>query len=126
MKVLVEKAALSVVRLPATKGSRQSINVQLPTAILRNLPTYLQYIDAARAYESDMKNLLVAVLDGLRDKHVAAALRARSFGDVTFTTPVVFFTHHCPVTRPMIRDIAIHGLSYRGANGAAMPAGEDY
>jgi len=37
MQVLAEKAALSVVRLPATKEPRQSTNVQLPTAILRNL-----------------------------------------------------------------------------------------
>ena len=105
MKVFAEKAALSVVRLPATKGSRQSINVQLPTAILRNLPTYLQYIDAVRADESDMNKLLVTVWDGLRDKHVVAALRARSFVDVTFTTPMIFFTHHRLVRRPMIRII---------------------
>jgi len=103
VKVFAEKAALSVVRPPATKGSRQSINVQLPTAILLNLPTYLQY--AVRADESDMKKLLVTVWDGLRYKHVVAVLRARSFVDVTFTTPMIFFTHHRLVTRPMIRTI---------------------
>ena len=36
---------------------------------------------------------------------MVAALRARSFVDVTFTTPMIFFTHHRLVTRPMIRTI---------------------
>ena len=36
---------------------------------------------------------------------MVAALRARSFVDVRFTTPMVFFTHHRPVTRPMTRTI---------------------
>ena len=36
----------TLVKLPATKGSRQSINVQLPTAILKNLPTCMAYMDS--------------------------------------------------------------------------------
>ena len=40
---------LTVSTLPTTKGSRQSIAVQLPTAILRNLSVYLKYIHAVRA-----------------------------------------------------------------------------
>ena len=43
--------------------------------------------------------------DGLRDKYVVAALRARSFVDVAFTSPMIFFTHSKLVERPMIRTI---------------------
>ena len=96
---------LTVSTLPTTKGSRQSIAVQLPTAILRNLSVYLEYIHAVRADEKEMNQLLVTAWDGLRDRHVVAALRARSFVDVAFTTPMIFFTHHHLVTRPMIRTI---------------------
>ena len=42
-----------VVALPVSSGSRQSINVQLPTAILRNLQAYLEYVHAARAGVAD-------------------------------------------------------------------------
>jgi len=105
MKAFAKAAGVHVVRLPATKGSRQSVTVQLPTAILRNLPTYLEYIHVVRADESEMSKLLVTVWDGLRDKHVVEALRARSFVDVTSATPMVFFTHYTLVTRPMIRTI---------------------
>ena len=66
---------------------------------------YLKYIDSVRADESDMNQLLVTAWDALRDRHVVAALRARSLVDVTFTTPVVFFTCHRLVTRFMIRAI---------------------
>jgi hypothetical protein len=41
-----------IVALPASSGSRQSINVQVPTAILRNLQTYLEYVHAVRAEDS--------------------------------------------------------------------------
>ena len=41
-----------MVALPASSGSRQSINVQVPTAILRNLQTYLEYVHAVRAEDS--------------------------------------------------------------------------
>jgi len=81
--------------------------VQLPTAILRNLPTYLQYIDAIRADESEMNKLLVTVWDGLRDKHVVAALRVRSFVDVTFTKPMIFL--HVPPPRDAPHDPDHHG-----------------
>jgi hypothetical protein len=33
-----------VVALPVSSDSRQSVNVELPTAILRNLQTYLEYV----------------------------------------------------------------------------------
>ena len=45
---------------PNDRGSRQSITVQLPTTILRNMGVYLKYIDSVRADESDMNQLLVA------------------------------------------------------------------
>ena len=96
---------LTLVKLPATKGSRQSINVQLPTAILKNLPTYMAYVDSIRADGSELNKLITTVWDGLRDRHVVAALRARSLVGVVFTTPMVFFTHHRLVTRPMVRTI---------------------
>ena len=53
---------------PNDRGSRQSITVQLPTAILRNMGVYLKFIDPVRADESDMNQLLVAAWDGLRSR----------------------------------------------------------
>jgi hypothetical protein len=50
---------------PNDKGPRQSIAVQLPTAILRNMGVYLKYIDPVRAEKSDMNQLLVAAWGGL-------------------------------------------------------------
>ena len=41
-----------VVALPVSSGSRQSVNVQLPTAILRNLQAYSEYVHAVRAEDS--------------------------------------------------------------------------
>ena len=40
-----------VVALPVSIGSRQSVNVQLPTAILRNFQAYSEYVHAVRAEE---------------------------------------------------------------------------
>jgi hypothetical protein len=42
-----------VLALPVSSDSRQSVNVQLPTAILRNLQAYLEYVHAARAGVAD-------------------------------------------------------------------------
>ena len=96
---------LVVVSLPSVKGSRQSITVQLPTAILRNLDAYCQYVSAVRAEDDPLNKLMETCWNGLRDRFVVAALRARSFVDVTFTTPMIFFTHSNLVERPMIRTI---------------------
>ena len=93
---------LPLLRLPAVQGSRQCINVQLATSILANSSTYLSYMDAVRV-EADPNRLLATVWDGLRDRFVVAALRARSFVDVTYTMPMTFFTHSSTVTRPMLR-----------------------
>ena len=45
---------------PNDRGSRQSITVQLATAILRNIGVHLRYIDPVCAGESNMNQLLVA------------------------------------------------------------------
>ena len=81
---------LTLVKLPATKGSRQSINVQLPTAILKNLPTYMAYVDSIRADDSELNKLITTVWDGLRDRHVVAALRARSLMKLCSPPPWFF------------------------------------
>jgi len=65
----------------------------------------MAYVDSIRADDSELNKLITAVWDGLRDRHVVAALRARSLVDVVFTTPMAFFTHHRLVTRPMVRTI---------------------
>ena len=67
--------------------------------------TYMAYVDSIRADGSELNRLITTVWDGLRDRHVVAALRARSLVDVVFTTPMVFFMHHRLVTRPMVRTI---------------------
>ena len=48
----IDHGVEEMVALPASSGSRQSINVQVPTAILRNLQTYLEYVHAVRAEDS--------------------------------------------------------------------------
>ena len=37
-----------MLRLPAVRGSRQSVNVKLATAILANVSVYLKYDDQVR------------------------------------------------------------------------------
>ena len=75
-----------VVALPVSRGSRQSVNVELPTAILRNLlEAYLEYVHAVRAEDSQpaedspLNQLMTTAWDGLRDTDLVVALRARSF-----------------------------------------------
>ena len=75
-----------VVVLPVSRGSRQSVNVELPTAILRNLlEAYLEYVHAVRAEDSQpaedspLNQLITTAWGGLRDTDLVAALRARSF-----------------------------------------------
>ena len=65
--------------------------------MLRNAPAYLAYLHETRI-ESDVNLLVEGVWDGLRDRYVLGALRARSFVDVSFTTPLIFFTHSDLVT----------------------------
>jgi hypothetical protein len=83
---------LETCRLLSVKGSRQNLTVQQATRVLRNLPAYLQYLHETRI-ESVPNKLVEGVWDGLRDRYVLGALRARSFIDVAFTTPLIFFTH---------------------------------
>ena len=74
-----------VVALPVSSDSRQSVNVQLPTAILRNLQAYSEYVHAVRAEDSQpvedspLNQLMTTAWDGLRDTDLVAALHARSF-----------------------------------------------
>ena len=60
---------------------------------------------AARAEDSPLNQLMATAWDWLRDKQRVAALRARSFVDCTFTTAMIFWSHHRLVTRPLIRTI---------------------
>ena len=76
--------------------------MQLATAILANKATYLKYMSEIRA-ESDPNKLVGVVWDGLRNRYVVAALRARSFVDVTYAKTINFFTHSITMTRPVLR-----------------------
>ena len=111
----VEKFArennLQLQRLPAVQGSRQCINVQLATAILANKATYLKYMSEIRA-ESDPNKLVGVVWDGLRNRYVVAALRARSFVDVTYAKTMTFFTHSSTMNRLMLRTAVDCGGKY--------------
>ena len=95
---------LQLYKLPSMRASRQSINVQLATAILRNASTYLKYMDAVRV-EADPNKLLMKEWQGMSDRFVMAAFRSRSVVDCCFTSPMTLFTHNKAVTRPMIRSI---------------------
>ena len=75
-----------MVALPVSRGSRQSVNVELPTAILRNLlEAYLEYVHAVRAEDSQpaedspLNQLITTAWGGLRDTDLVAALRTWSF-----------------------------------------------
>ena len=83
---------VSPCRLLSVKGSRQNLTVQQATRVLRNVPLYLQYMHKTRI-DSNPNKLVEVVWCGLRDRYVLGALRARSFVDVGFTTPLIFFTH---------------------------------
>jgi hypothetical protein len=90
-----------VVTLPSVKGSRQSINVELPAAIVHNIPAYIKYLGILRA-DPEPNKLVDIVFDGLRNKYVVAALRARTFIHATFLSPMRLFTHHKDVGRRQI------------------------
>jgi hypothetical protein len=49
MKEVAACTAFTPVKLPATIWMRQSIGVQFPTAILKNFPAFLAYVDGIRA-----------------------------------------------------------------------------
>ncbi len=78
--------------LPSVKGSRAFIEVQLATAILRNRDAYLEYVGRLKEQSNeDCNRLIEAVFEGLCNTVVDHALKARSFRDVTFISPLVFF-----------------------------------
>ena len=66
---------------------------------------HTEYCSAVRAEDDPLNQLMKTAWDGLRDKYVVAAIRKRSFVDVAFTAPMIFFTHSKLVKRPMIRTI---------------------
>lgn len=100
-----------LVALPSFKGSRQSINVTLPTKVLQNVRTYVLYMDSVRV-ESIPNQLIANCWDGLRDNYCLAAFRARSFIDVAFNAPMVFFTKSLAVNRSQIRGIMDCGEAF--------------
>jgi hypothetical protein len=61
MKDFASAMNFALMKLPATKGSRQSISVQLPTAILKNLPSCLAYVGGIRADDSELNRLITTV-----------------------------------------------------------------
>ena len=83
--------------LPVSRGSRQSVNVELPTAILRNLQAYLEYVHAVRAEDTQpaegslLNQLMTTAWDGLRDTDLVAALRAWSFAYCALTKLMIFW-----------------------------------
>ena len=95
--LFAENKRLETSRLLSCKGSRQNYSVQQATRIVRNVSAYLAYLHETRV-ESDANLLVEGVWDGLRDRYVLGALRARSFVDVAFTSPLIFFTHSDLVT----------------------------
>ena len=86
-----------VVALPVSSGSRQPVNVQLPTAILRILQAYSEYVHAVRAEDSQpaedspLNQLMTTAWGGLRDKGLVVALRARSVACCALTTLIIFW-----------------------------------
>ena len=60
--------------------------------MLRYEPTYLKYLSETRV-ELDPNQLVDGVWDGLRDRYVLGAFRARSFVDAALTSPLILFTH---------------------------------
>jgi len=86
------------------RGSRQSVNVRLATAIVANMEVYLSYLNELRV-DGGPNRLIQCEWVGLQNRFLVGALKARSFIDVAFCQPMVFFTHHSVVKRPMIRTI---------------------
>jgi hypothetical protein len=106
-ELFAKMKGLPIVRLRSVKGSRQNLSVQQATRILLNLLAYLQYLHETRV-ESATNELVDGVWNGLRDHFVLGALRARSFVDVTFTTPIIFFTHCDVVSVSLAPDYKTH------------------
>lgn len=80
-------------KLTSKSGSRQGIEAQQGTEILRNLELFSTYLSTIRV-ESDPNNLVEVVWRGLTDRFVMGCLRFRSLIDICFYTPVVMFTHN--------------------------------
>ena len=95
-------------KLTSKTGSRQGIEAQQGTEILRNYKLFSSYLSNNRM-ESDPNNLVEVVWRGLTDRFVMGCLRFRSFMDICFYTPIVMFTHNkkakVPIMFPMMEVI---------------------
>lgn len=76
-------------KLPPVRGSRQSINVELPAAIVFNTESYLHYLSGLRV-DSEPNKLVTEAVDGLSDRFVQGALRARTLVNCDGTSYAVF------------------------------------
>jgi hypothetical protein len=94
----------SLFHIPAQKGSRQSYNLEIATAIVENSSKYVKYLEHVRA-DSDPNKLIYNVITGLKNRYVQAALRARSLVNVTFLAPLTFFTRSSFVKRTQVFEI---------------------
>jgi hypothetical protein len=90
--LFAKRRGIKVWALLSNKGSRQNYSVQQPTRVLANASGYTQYFHETRI-DSDPNKLVDAVWDGLRDRFLLGAFRARSFVDAAFASPLIFFTH---------------------------------
>jgi hypothetical protein len=78
--------------LPSPNGSTALVTVQLPTAVLSNTPLWLAFLALDREdLGKDTNELIVNSAKGLKDKYVNVGLRARSFRNVVYVTPLFFF-----------------------------------
>jgi len=66
--------------------------VQLPTAVRTNIPLWLAFLDLDREDAGkDVNELIVNSAKGLKDKYFNVGLRARSYRNVVYVTPLFFF-----------------------------------
>jgi hypothetical protein len=86
--------------LPSFKGSRQMILLELAAAIAKNRWLYVRYLKSQRQ-EGAPNKLVTAVLMGLSNKYVVAALHARSYTFIAFAAPSRYILNHL-ATRPSL------------------------
>jgi hypothetical protein len=86
--------ANKTLQLKIPRLKKMALNVELPAAIVHNIRVYIKYLGILRA-DPEPNKLVSIAFDGLRNKYVVAALRARTFiHDATFLSPMRLFTHH--------------------------------
>ena len=85
----VDSKGGTLLALPAVKGSRQNIKVEIAAAMVVNAPHYVDYLSQRIVAEPSNK-LLGKVFDGLSDRWGMIALLARSLIFVTVIEPARF------------------------------------